>query len=141
MPDTSPKTAVDHPQAFSLQAAAERVCSLISSTPIERGDQLEASVSELTPEHALISFNLHGGVVKGHLTLSLRSTPPRIWVQFPIPGYEATPIPGDGLDAQASTLAGLVREQMAQRPPVPERFKAFQARRNLQRPSQKATER
>ncbi|HEJ3361832.1 TPA: hypothetical protein SL372_003132 [Pseudomonas aeruginosa] len=141
MSDTSPNTAVDHPQASSLQAAAERVCSLIRCTPIERGDQLEASVSELTPDHALISYNFQAGVVQGHLTLSLRSTPPRIWVQFPIPGHEATPIPGDGLEAQASILAGLVREQMAQRPPVSDRFKAFQARRNLHRPSQEATER
>ncbi|MBS2052404.1 hypothetical protein B0691_29690 [Pseudomonas aeruginosa] len=63
-------------------------------------------------------------------------------MQFPIPGHdEAIPIPGDGLDAQASILAGLVREQMAQRPPVSERFKALQARRNLHRPSQEATER
>lgn len=141
MSDTPPSTPVDPPQVSGLQAAAERVCSLISATPIERGDQLEASVSELTPGHALISFNLQGGVVQGHLTLSLRSASPRIWVQFPIPGHEATPIPGDGLDAQASILAGLVREQMAQRPPVSERFKALQARHNLHRPSQKATER
>ncbi|WP_152545630.1 hypothetical protein [Pseudomonas aeruginosa] len=113
------------PQASSLQATAERVCSLIGCTPIERGDQVEASVSELTPDHALISYNFQGGVVQGHLTLSLQPIPPRIWVRFPIPGHEAVPMPGDGLDAQAAILAGLVREQMAQRPPVSERFKAF----------------
>ncbi|PCA65546.1 hypothetical protein CJU10_21000 [Pseudomonas aeruginosa] len=139
MPDVTPRTAVNHSQALSLRAAADRVCSLISASPIERGDQLEAFVSELTPEYAQISFNFQGGVVLGHLTLTLLSTPPRIWVQFPIPGHEPTPIPGDGVDAQASTLADLIREQMAKRPPVSERFKALQAQRN--RLSQEATER
>ncbi|AFK72999.1 hypothetical protein YSA_p00093 (plasmid) [Pseudomonas putida ND6] len=43
------------------------------------------------------------------------------------------------MDAQASTLADLIREQMAKRPPVSERFKALQAQRN--RLSQEATER
>ncbi|EJH4818760.1 hypothetical protein JEY03_11610 [Pseudomonas aeruginosa] len=124
------------PQASSLQATAERVCSLIGCTPIERGDQVEASVSGLTPDHALISYNFQGGVVQGHLTLSLQTIPPRIWVRFPIPGHEAVPMPGDGLDAQAAILAGLVREQMAQRPPVSERFKAFLARRDINRTHQ-----
>ncbi|WP_311061511.1 hypothetical protein [Pseudomonas aeruginosa] len=124
------------PQASSLQATAERVCSLIGCTPIERGDQVEASVSELTPDHALISFNFQGGVVQGQFTLSLQSIPPRIWVRFPIPAREAVPMPGDGLDAQAAILAGLVRKQMVQRPPVSGRFKAFLARRDLQRSSQ-----
>lgn len=139
MSDITPNTAVNHPQALSLQATADRVCSLLSASPIERGDQLEAFVSELTQEHARISFNFQGGVVQGHLTLTLRSTPPRIWVQFPTPGHESTAIPGDGVDAQASTLAQLVRGQMAKRPPVSERFKALQALRN--RLSQEATER
>ncbi|WP_206003423.1 hypothetical protein, partial [Pseudomonas aeruginosa] len=49
---------------------------------------------------------------------------------------EAVPMPGDGLDAQAAILAGLVREQMAQRPPVSERFKAFLARRDINRTPQ-----
>ncbi|HFH4314314.1 hypothetical protein [Pseudomonas aeruginosa] len=139
MLDITPSTAVNQPQTFNLQTAADRVCSLISASPIERGDQLEAFVSELTPDHAQISFNVQGGVVQGHLTLTLQSTPPRIWVQFPIPGHEPTAIPGDGVDAQASTLAELIREQMAKRPPVSERFKAFQAQRN--RLLQEATER
>lgn len=139
MPDIAPNTAVNHTQIFSLQETADRVCSLISASPIERGDQLEAFVSELTPEHAQISFNFQGAVVQGHLTLTLRSTPPRIWVQFPIPGHGPTPLPGDGVDAQALTLAELVREQMAKRPPVSERFKTFQAQRK--RLSQEATER
>ncbi|ELM3831336.1 hypothetical protein RYY46_005592 [Pseudomonas aeruginosa] len=139
MSGITPNTAANHPQALNLQAAADRVCCSISASPIERGDQLEAFVSELTPDHAQISFNVQGGEVQGHLTLTLQSTPPRIWVQFPIPGHEATAIPGDGVDAQASTLADLVREQMAKRPPVSERFKAPQAQRN--RVSQEATER
>ncbi|WP_153001184.1 hypothetical protein [Pseudomonas aeruginosa] len=139
MSDITPNTAVNQPQAFNLQASADRVCSLISASPIERGDQLEAFVSELTPDHAQISFNFKGGVVQGHLTLTLQFTPPRIWVQFPTPGHEATALPGDGVDAQASTLAGLIREQMAKRPPVSERFKSLQAQRN--RVSQEATER
>ncbi|MCS7918653.1 hypothetical protein N0438_18490 [Pseudomonas aeruginosa] len=117
------------PQASSLQAIAERVCSLIGYTPIERGDQVEASVTEFTPGHALISFGFQGGVVQGHLILTLQSIPPRIWVRFPIPGHEAVPMPGDGVDAQAANLAGLVREQMARRPPVSadfgERDRAF----------------
>lgn len=141
MSDTPPSSSVDHSQAPSLQAAAERVSSLISATPIARGDEVEASISELTPDHARISFNFQGGVVQGHLILTLRSTPPRIWVQFPLPGHEATAMPGDGIDAQASTLAELIREGMEKRPPVSERFKALQARHNLHRPSQEATER
>ncbi|MEE1721250.1 hypothetical protein, partial [Pseudomonas aeruginosa] len=56
MSDITPNTAVNQPQAFNLQAAADRVCSLISASPIERGDQLEAFVSELTPDHAQISL-------------------------------------------------------------------------------------
>ncbi|MCZ7803476.1 hypothetical protein O8J54_16240 [Pseudomonas aeruginosa] len=139
MPDITPNTAVNHPQALSLRAAADRVCSLISASPIERGDQLEAFVSELTPEHAQISFNFQGGVIQGHLNLTLRSIPPRIWVQFPVPGHEPTAIFGDGVDAQASTLAELVRKQREKLPPVSERFKALQAQRN--RLSQEATER
>ncbi|EIU1445456.1 hypothetical protein AAAC13_01370 [Pseudomonas aeruginosa] len=126
------------PQASSLQATAERVCSLIGYTPIERGDQVEAFVTEFTPGHALISFGFQGGVVQGHLTLTLQSIPPRIWVRFPIPGHEAVPMPGDGVGAQAANLAGLVREQMARRPPVSERFKGFLARRDLQRAAQEA---
>ncbi|MCP1652300.1 hypothetical protein [Pseudomonas nitroreducens] len=139
MSGITPNTAANHPQALNLQAAADQVCSLISASPIDRGDQLEAFVSELTSEHAQISFKFQGGVVQGHLTLTLRSTPPRIWVQFPIPGHKPAAIPGDGVDAQTSTLAELVREHMAKRPPVPEQFKALQAQRN--RLSQEATER
>ncbi|WP_218777446.1 hypothetical protein, partial [Pseudomonas aeruginosa] len=55
MSDITPNTAVNQPQAFNLQAAADRVCSLISASPIERGDQLEAFVSEPT-RHAQISY-------------------------------------------------------------------------------------
>lgn len=123
-------TAVNQSQPLDLQAAADQVCSLISASPIKRGDLLEAFISELTPDHAQISFNFKGGVVQGHFTLTLQSIPPRIWVRFPIPGHEATVVPGDGVDAQASTLANLIREQMAKRPPVSERFKDLQARRN-----------
>lgn len=139
MSGITPNTAENHPQALNLPAAADRVCSLISASPIARGDQLEAFVSELTSEHAQISFKFQGGMVQGHLTLTLRSTPPRIWVQFPILGHEPAAIPGDGVDAQTSTLAALIREQMAKRPPVSERFIAFQAQRK--RLSHEVTER
>lgn len=138
MSDISPNTAVDHPQALSLQAVADRVCNLISDSPIERGDQLEAFVSELTPDHAQISFNFQEGVVQGHFTLTLQPTPPRIWVQFPIHGHAATAMPGENIDEQASTLAKLIREGMEKRPPVSERFKALQARHNVHRSGQAA---
>ncbi|MBH4100040.1 hypothetical protein I5M83_32180 [Pseudomonas aeruginosa] len=138
MSDVIPNTAVDHPQARSLQVVADRVCSLIRASPIARGDQLDAFVSELTPEHAQISFNFQGGVVQGHFTLTLQPTPPRIWVQFPIHGHAATAMPGENIDEQASTLAKLIREGMEKRPPVSERFKALQARHNVHRSGQEA---
>jgi|GEM_PF-4299630 len=138
MPDIASNTTVGSPQVSDLQAAAERVCSLISTTPIERGDQVEASISELTPDHAQISFNFQEGVVQGHFTLTLQPTPPRIWVQFPIPGHEATAMPGENIEEQASTLAMLIREGMEKRPPVSERFKALQVRHILHRSGQEA---
>ncbi|MCC9290218.1 hypothetical protein, partial [Pseudomonas aeruginosa] len=133
------RSALNDSEAVSVRPAPDGVSSVICATPFEGGHQVEPFLSQLSPQYPQFSINIQRGLVEGDLSLSLVSSPARFWLQIPFPRHQPSPLPRDRVDAQASTLADLIREQMAKRPPVSERFKALQAQRN--RLSQEATER